>query len=244
MASGGVGFKMHWRLLPEQQAALGPRIELFLASGGYAGVQPIEGGVVNLCLMMSAAAFHACGASFAGALRHLRRRSPLLDARLRGAVPLWANPASVARVPYGYVCRAADCADDLYRVGDQVAVIPSFTGEGIAIALRTARLAADAIVAGVPAIDYVATVRRHVRRPMRVAALLETLTRHRAVARPVLRLARAVGVLPTLARATRLQDGVKSIAIRRERAQDAADPRWWMPASAVGRGLSDRSKLG
>ena len=35
--------------------------------------------------------------------------------------------------------------------------------------------------------------RRHVRRPMRVAALLETLTRHRAVARPVLRLARAVG---------------------------------------------------
>ncbi len=40
--SGCVGFKMHWRLLPEQEAALGRRIELFLHPDGYAGLQPID----------------------------------------------------------------------------------------------------------------------------------------------------------------------------------------------------------
>ena len=64
--------------------------------------------------------------------------------------PSWMSPASVAGLPYGYVCRATDCAEGLYRVGDQLAVIPSFTGEGIAIALPTARLAAEAINADVP----------------------------------------------------------------------------------------------
>ena len=51
----------------------------------------------------------------------------------------WPRPASVARVPW-YLCADHVAADGLYRVGDQAAVIPSFTGEGIAIALRSARL--------------------------------------------------------------------------------------------------------
>ena len=206
VASNCVGFKMHWRLLTEQEAALGSGIELFLYRNGYAGLQPIEAGIANLCLVMSATTFRTCGMSFAAALGHLRQLIPALDERLREATPLWANPASIARLPYGYLCRASDCADDLYRVGDQVAVIPSFTGEGIAIALRTARLAAEAVVAGVTSRNYVAAARRHVRWPMRVASLLETLTRRQVVARPVLSVARSAGVLPVLARATRLRD--------------------------------------
>ena len=161
---------MHWRLLPEQEAALGRRIELFLHPDGYAGLQPIGAGVANLCFVMDIATFQTLGASFAAALAHLRQLIPPLDERLRGATPLWTSPASVAGLPYGYVCRASDCADGLYRVGDQLAVIPSFTGEGIAIALRTARLAAEAIMAGVPRADFVARARRQVRWPMRVAA--------------------------------------------------------------------------
>ena len=61
---------------------------------------------------------------------------------------LWPRPASIARVPYGYFCADHAAADGLYRVGDQAAVIPSFTGEGVAIALRSARLAAAAVLAG------------------------------------------------------------------------------------------------
>jgi flavin-dependent dehydrogenase len=195
---------MHWRLSPEQQTALGQQIELFLHPHGYAGLQPIDAGMANLCFVLGVSAFQTWGGTFATAVAHLRQLIPLLDERLRGATPLWATAPSVAGLPYGYVCRARDCADDLYRVGDQLAVIPSFTGEGIAIALRTARLAAEAILAGVPSADFAARAGRQVRWPMRLAASLEAITRRHILARPALSFARHAGVLPILARGTRL----------------------------------------
>jgi flavin-dependent dehydrogenase len=202
--SGCVGFKMHWRLSPEQKTALGQQIELFLHPDGYAGLQPIDAGMANLCFVLGVSAFQTSGATFAAALARLRRLIPLLDERLRGATPAWPTAPSVAGLPYGYVCRACNCADGLYRVGDQLAVIPSFTGEGIAIALRTARLAAEAIMAGVPPRDFVAKARRQVRWPMRLAASLEAITRRHVLARPALSFARYASVLPILARGTRL----------------------------------------
>jgi flavin-dependent dehydrogenase len=205
-----VAFKMHWRLPREQKTALGDRIELFVHPHGYAGLQPIDAGTVNLCFVMGVTLFQTLGGSFAAALAYLRQLIPALDERLRGATPCWTAPASVAGLPYGYLCRPSDCADGVYRVGDQFAVIPSFTGEGIAIALRTARLAADAIMAGVPSRDFAATARREVRWPMRVAALLEMMIQRQAVARPAFSFARGAGLLPFLAGATRLPPGRRS----------------------------------
>lgn len=203
-APGWIGFKLHWRLQPDQAAALGDGVELFLDGSGYAGLQRIGSGIVNLCLAIGATSFQAQGASFAAALAHLRGRFPALDDRLRGATPLWAQPVSIAGVPYGYLCRPPECADNLYRIGDQFAVIPSFTGEGIAIALRTARLAADAVLAGVPARRFAATARHHLRRPMLVAALLAATTRHETAAGLALGLGRLAHAMPALARSTRL----------------------------------------
>ncbi len=195
---------MHWRLLPEAHAALRGHVELFLYPYGYAGLQPIDADTANLCFVMDVTAFQTLGATFAAALACLRQLIPALDERLHSATPVWPTPASVAGLPYGYVCRTSDCADGLYRVGDQFAVIPSFTGEGIAIALRTARLAAEAVITGVPSRDFVATARRQLRRPMRVAAWLETTTRRQVLVRPALSFARYAGALTFLAQATRL----------------------------------------
>jgi menaquinone-9 beta-reductase len=203
--SGCIGFKMHWRLAPEPEAALGCGIELFLHPNGYAGLQPIGAGMANLCFVMDVATFRTLGASYAAALVHLRQLIPALDERLRGATPLWTAPASVAGLPYGYLCRASDWRDGLYRVGDQLAVIPSFTGEGIAIALRTARLAAAAIMARAPSREFTVMARHQVRWPMRLAALLEAITRRQVLGRAALSFARCAGILPTLVRATRLQ---------------------------------------
>jgi menaquinone-9 beta-reductase len=160
--------------------------------------------VANLCFVMDLATFRTLGASYAAALARLRQLVPLLDARLRAAMPVWTSAPSVAGLPYGYVCRASDWRDGFYRVGDQLAVIPSFTGEGIAIALRTARLAAEAIMAGAPSREFTLMARRQVRWPMRLAAFLEAITRRHVLARPALSFARHAGVLPILARGTRL----------------------------------------
>jgi menaquinone-9 beta-reductase len=60
-------------------------------------------------------------------------------------------------IPYGYIRRTTE--NGLYCIGDQQAVIPSFTGDGISIALHTARCAVAAYLAAEPAPLYQAKLR-------------------------------------------------------------------------------------
>jgi flavin-dependent dehydrogenase len=197
-----IGFKMHCRLHAEQAAALGDAVELFLYDGGYAGLQPIETGA-NLCFITTAACLRG-GSGWTAALGHLRGVAPTLDLRLRDACLLWPRPASIARVPYGYLCADHGAAPGLYRVGDQAAVIPSFTGEGIAIALRSARLAAAAVLAGDGAEHYADALRRDLQGPLRRSGLIAAAFRHRPLRGLGLGLAALPGIPAMLARLSRL----------------------------------------
>ena len=77
-------------------------------------------------------------------------------------------------------------------------MIPSFTGEGIAIALRSARLAAAAVLAGDGAERYAAALRRDLR-ARSAGAVLAAAIRHRPLRALGLGLAALPGV-PRLAR--------------------------------------------
>ena len=136
-----VAFKMHLRLAPAQHADLARRVELVLFPGGYAGLEPIEDGLANLCLVVRKAELKP----WPELLDAMRVACPLLDRRLRGAWFAWPKPLAIAAIPYGHVQRASD---GLFRLGDQAAVIPSFAGDGLAIALHSAYAAAAAFLAG------------------------------------------------------------------------------------------------
>jgi flavin-dependent dehydrogenase len=69
----------------------------------------------------------------------------LFDHRLAGATACWERPLAIASIPYGYV--ETDCGGP-WRLGDQAAVIPSFAGGGMSLALHSARLAAQFYLAG------------------------------------------------------------------------------------------------
>lgn len=203
-----IGFKMHFRLAPAEHAGLGGAVELFWGGGGYAGLQGIEDTRANLCLVVPPRCFRACGRSWPELLRHLRTLTPALDRRLRDARALWPRPVTIARIPYGYVHPPRAAAPGLYPVGDQMAVIPSFAGEGIAIALRTGRLAADHIISEQPADAYLSAAREQVLRPIRSARLLQSLCRYRPVLGLGMRLAGRRRMLPWMVRATRLRSQV------------------------------------
>ena len=66
-------------------------------------------------------------------------------------------------MPYGFVHAAARPADpaDVYRLGDQAGVIPSFCGDGMAIALHTA-FAAVAAHRPADAAAYHRRLQRHI----------------------------------------------------------------------------------
>jgi flavin-dependent dehydrogenase len=152
--AGLVGMKMYLRLSPAQTDALAGRVELLLYRGGYAGLQPVEHGVANLCCLVDRAALRRLGGRWQPLLAAMQRQCPGLAERLAGATPLLERPLAVAPVPYGYVRRASAAEPGLWALGDQAAVIPSFTGDGMSIALHSGWRAAAMYLEGATAEEF------------------------------------------------------------------------------------------
>jgi flavin-dependent dehydrogenase len=147
-----VGFKLHWRLAPPQTAALRSAMDLFLFRGGYGGLALVENEIANLCLVVRKPVLRKLGgwpALLTAILAENRRLRHLLG----NAQPLWDRPLAVSSIPYGRL-GSQFSSPSLWPLGDQFAVIPSFTGDGMSIALHSAALAAAAHLAGATAPDY------------------------------------------------------------------------------------------
>jgi flavin-dependent dehydrogenase len=152
-----VAFKMYYRLSPAQTADLEDASELTLYSGGYGGIQPVEDGIANFCCVVQRRYFARAGLRWESLIAKMQQDCPHLAMRLDGAEPQLDKPIAITHIPYGYIRRTTEVG--LYCVGDQAAVIPSFTGDGISIALHTARRAAAAYLAAEPAPVFQAKLR-------------------------------------------------------------------------------------
>ena len=164
-----IAFKMYYRLAPAQSAELAGASELMLYPGGYGGIQPVEGGIVNLCCVVRARHLAHAGHRWETFLASMQKHCPHLARRLSGAEPLLPKPIAITHIPYGYIRHTTQ--DGLYCIGDQAAVIPSFTGDGISIALHTARCAAAAYLARQPAPLFQANLRSSLLAQMRLAEI-------------------------------------------------------------------------
>jgi flavin-dependent dehydrogenase len=162
-----VAFKMYFRLAPAQAAELERASELMLYPGGYGGLQPVQGGIANLCWVVQHRYFARAGHRWENFLAKMQQDCPHLAMRLAGAEPLLAKPIAITHIPYGFMRRTTE--DGLYCIGDQAAVIPSFTGDGISIALHTARCAVAAYLADEPAPLFQARLRSALLAQMRLA---------------------------------------------------------------------------
>jgi flavin-dependent dehydrogenase len=162
-----VAFKMYFRLAPAQAADLARASELMLYPGGYGGIQPVEDGIANFCCVVQQKYFTGAGNRWESFLKKTQEDCPHLAMRLAGAEPLLAKPIAITHIPYGFIRRTTE--DGLYCIGDQAAVIPSFTGDGISIALHTARCAVAAFVSGEPAPVFQEKLRAALRLQMRLA---------------------------------------------------------------------------
>jgi flavin-dependent dehydrogenase len=163
-----VGFKMHWQLEPRQMQALRGVMALFLFPEGYGGLSLVEGGLANLCFVVRRAAMRRCQ-GWTGLLAEIVRGNERIAGCLGQAQPLWERPLAISPIPYGYL---AGPDDGLWRVGDQAAVIPSFTGDGMSIALHSAALAAEMYLAGASVETYGDALRAQLRPGMRLATLV------------------------------------------------------------------------
>jgi flavin-dependent dehydrogenase len=198
-----VAFKMYFRLAREQAAELAGSSELMLYPGGYGGIQPVEGGIANLCCVVQQRHLARAGHRWEIFLAKMQRDCPHLAMRLAGSEPLLARPIAITHIPYGYIRSTTEIG--LYCIGDQAAVIPSFTGDGISIALHTARCAVVACLAGEPAPLFQAKLRSALRLQMRLAEFAADGLNN-ALARAILPFCLSVwpGVMRVTARLTRV----------------------------------------
>jgi flavin-dependent dehydrogenase len=170
-----IGFKMHFRLAPAQIDRVRGHTEVFLFDGGYAGLELVERGTANLCFAVRKTLYASCGGTWPDVLAWLATVALPLRDMLDGAEPLWPRPLTIYGVPYGYLYKQDIAPRGLYRLGDQMAVIPSFAGDGISIALHSGVLAAQALLDGTGCGAYHARARRDFRGPVGAASLLARL---------------------------------------------------------------------
>ncbi|MFT4080410.1 NAD(P)/FAD-dependent oxidoreductase [Rhodomicrobium sp.] len=167
-----LAFKTYWRLRPEEADALSGHIELVLFRGGYAGLQPVEGGRANLCLIVRKDTYADRYGSWDALFHALRHEAPHAGRRLAGAECLSERPLAIAGLPYGFLARSNGW---LWRIGDQAAVIPSFSGDGMSIALHSAHCAAGIYLSGGGAEAFQDALARDLSAQLRRATALSRL---------------------------------------------------------------------
>jgi flavin-dependent dehydrogenase len=145
-----VGFKLHWQLSPSRIEELRETMELFLFPGGYGGLSLVESEIANLCLVVRRSRLNRMR-GWNGLLASFLRDNQRLRHYLQDSNAQWPRPLAISPIPYGYL---GGSTRGPWCVGDQAAVIPSFTGDGMSIALHSAALAAQMVLAGKSVEEY------------------------------------------------------------------------------------------
>lgn len=198
-----VGLKMHLRPSPEVRRALEGCVELSFLDGSYVGLELIEDGVANLCFLLPRTVVARLGSGWLAMQSHLAGALPILAKRLDGAEPLWDKPLAVVCPTGGYLHREPGNA--IYRVGDRLAHIPPFTGDGLAIALASAALAVEHIRLGRPPAAYLAAARGLTGKAIWLAGAVSGLAKWSAGRTALLGAAAlAPGLIGTIVRRTRV----------------------------------------
>jgi flavin-dependent dehydrogenase len=123
-----IGVKAHFRETDPQ-----PSTDLYFFEHGYCGVQPIAADIVNACAMVRS--------DHATSLQEVFALHPKLAERAAGWKAV-TQPLNTAPLVYR---EPQPVRDNILFVGDAAAFIDPFAGDGISIALRSGRVAAECL---------------------------------------------------------------------------------------------------
>lgn len=128
------GLKAHFRELP-----LAAGLEVHLGGGGYFGLTRLTNDTVNVCGLIPAKTLTGLSVPSGDKLAAATRRMGLeqLAGRLEAATPVAGSQAGCPRVELGWQAPR----DGGARIGDQLALIPPFTGNGMTMAFQGAAAA-------------------------------------------------------------------------------------------------------
>ncbi|MEO8218610.1 MAG: NAD(P)/FAD-dependent oxidoreductase [Acidobacteriota bacterium] len=134
------GFKRHYRRLSPES---GDTITLYSYRQGYLGVSNVEGGLTNICGLVHQSRMAGMKGGWDQFVDELRNESAALRELFDSHEPAQANFLSSEPV----IFRArSPVAGGIFMVGDAAGIMDPLTGNGMAMALQSALLAAPFIV--------------------------------------------------------------------------------------------------
>jgi flavin-dependent dehydrogenase len=134
------GFKRHYRG-PDTDGA----IDLFSFRDGYLGVSAVEGGVTNICGLVHADRLSGHKGRWDAFVDGIRREEPHLDRLYSAHAP--AQDDFLSSEPVIFRARSA-IENGLVMIGDASGIIDPLTGNGMAMAIQSAVLAAPYVANG------------------------------------------------------------------------------------------------
>jgi len=179
--------------------------QLAVFDGGYIGAVVVEDRGVSMAWLVRNELLPGLGTTWHQHRDFLTKRAPILPEFLFGLEPRMQKPLAVSGLPLGYLRHRA-FADNLYAVGDQLAVIPSLAGDGAAIALASGKKAAEAILGATTARSFQREFTKGLRWQFRFAGLGQAAFENPIARLLGIRLAAAVpSFVRSAVRATRLR---------------------------------------
>lgn len=136
MASGWLGVKCHYKAdFPDDLVA----VHHF--KGGYCGVSQVENGVVNICYLATYADFKRFK-NIHAFQENVLNLNPHLNRILKSCEPLFDEPLSIGQVSFA---GKEKVESGILMLGDAAGLIHPFCGNGMAIAIHTAKIASELI---------------------------------------------------------------------------------------------------
>ncbi len=133
------GFKRHYRGQPTDT------IELYSYRGGYLGVSPVENGITNICGLVHASRLAGHKGKWETFVETIRSEEPRLDEMYGRFEPAQENFLSSDPV----IFRARSPVErGVIMIGDASGIVDPLTGNGMAMAVQSARLAAPHVLRG------------------------------------------------------------------------------------------------
>jgi len=202
-------FKQRYTLTRAAATLLRDHVALVLYDGGYLGACMTEDGTATVCWLADAALMQRTGGRWQAQLGRIAGSSSFIGDLLSGAHRVADRPAAVSCLPFGYRRREA-IAPHVYPVGDQLAVIPSFAGDGTCLALASGIGAAQAVLHGQAAAEFQAEFIARTATQFRWAQAVDWVLRRRPMQKLTLT---ALSILPQvasrLAQSTRIVMGAR-----------------------------------
>jgi len=137
------GFKRHYRRCGTDTPVCAGVIELYSFARGYLGVSDVEDGITNICGLVHADRLAGHKGKWDSFIETIRAEEPRLDALYASFEP--AQEHFLSSEPVIFRSRSA-VEGGIFMIGDASGVIDPLTGNGMAMAIQSAVVAAPYII--------------------------------------------------------------------------------------------------